>query len=246
MVVFGCEHHVIRSCPPLLTSSTPSPQPEPERYRCLVHLPDWRLHMAHLTLAEGRDHGDVMDLAADGSAEMLRNALTNGGITEGSMLAQVRQGMADGNIDFSRALPVSESLVHQFHADGGVPRGTLAWDFLMLLIAKSQAPWSVLDPEELEPPLVFREGEPGESHHHADGEFNCSGLPVLADRNRVVATPWTHRRPDELEGCRSPLYICYLPRALFRKVQPRNHMGNAIWLTWVYKFIFERTCSFEG
>jgi len=227
-------------------SSTPSPQPEPDRYRCLVQRPDWRLHVAHLTLAEGRDHGDVMDLAADGSAEMLRNAVTDGRITEGSMLAEIHDHLAADGIDLQRALPVSESLVHRFHADGEVPRGTLAWDFLVLLIAKSQAPWSVLDPEELEPPLVFREGEPGEVHHHADGEFNCAGLPVLTDRHRVVATPWTHRSPDELADCRSPLFICYLPQGLFRKVQPRNHMGNAIWLTWVYKFLFERTCTFEG
>ncbi len=71
------------------------------------------------------------------------------------------------------------------------------------------------------------------------------GLPVLADSIGVVATPWTYRKPTDLEGCQAPLYICSLPHELFRKVQPRSHMGQAIWLTWVYKFIFERTCSFE-
>ena len=229
-----------------MDTTAPSQKPEPDRFSPIVQLPGWRLHAAHLTLAEGRDHGDVMDLAADGSAEMFRNALVNGRILQGSVLADVRVALAEEGIDLQRVLPVSELLAHRFHADGEVPRGTLAWDFLTLLIAKSQAPWSVLDPEELVPPLVFREGEPGEVHQHADGELNCAGLPVLADRNRVVSSPWTCRHPDDLAECRSPLYICYLPKVVFRKVQPRNHMGNAIWLTWVYKFIFERTCSFAG
>ncbi len=221
----------------------PPPGPEPDRYSPRVTIPGWKLHVGHLTLSEGRDHGDVMDLAADGSAEMLRNALPEGRIAEDSMLAEIRKSLRGMGHDPDTLPTVAELLVREFHSAGAVPRGTLAWDFLVLLIAKSQAPWSVLDPEELTPPLVFRMGEPGESLQHAGGTLDCAGLPVLADTNGVVATPWTHRKPDELENCRSPLFICYLPEELFRKVQPRSHMGNALWLTWIYKFIFERTCS---
>lgn len=186
-----------------------------------------------------------MDLAADGSAEMLRNARSGGSVLEGSMLAEVRECLGGMGHDQDKFPTVAELLVDEFHTTGKVPRGTLAWDFLVLLIAKSQAPWSVLDSEEIAPPLVFREGRPGETHEHAGGRLDCAGLPVLADTNRVVATPWTHRRPDNLENCRSPLYICFLPQELFRKVQPRTHMGQALWLTWIYKFIFERTCSYK-
>jgi hypothetical protein len=186
-----------------------------------------------------------MDLAADGAGEMLRTAVPRGRIAEGSMLAAIRGSLERMGYDQDATPTVIEHLVRDFRAAGMVPRGTLAWDFLVLLIAKSQAPWSVLDPEELTPPLVFREGLPGETHEHAGGRLNCAGLPVLADAGRVVATPWTHRRPNDLERCRSPLFICYLPQELFRKVQPRSHMGQALWLTWVYKFLFERTCTYE-
>ncbi len=228
-----------------MNTATPPPGPEPDRYSCHVAIPGWRLHVAHLTLAEGRDHGDVMDLAADGSAEMLRNALPDGRIAEGSMLAEIRESLGGMGHDPDRLPTVAELLVREFHTTGTVPRGTLAWDFLVLLMAKSQAPWTVIDPKELTPPLVFREGLPGETHQHAGGQLDCAGLPVLADSTGVVASPWTHRRPDDLENCQSPLFICFLPRELFRKVQPRTHVGNALWLTWIYKFIFERTCSYD-
>ena len=226
--------------------STANPPPEPDRYRCRVAIPGWRLHVAHLTLSEGRDHGDVMDLAADGAAEMLRTAFTGGRIAEGSMLAEIRTSLKGMGHDPDRTPTVTELLVRDFHAAGKVPRGTLAWDFLVLLMAKSQAPWSVIDPEELAPPLVFREGLSGETHQHTGGTLDCTELPVLADTNGVVGTPWTHRKSDDLENCRSPLFICCLPQELFRKVQPRTHVGQALWLTWIYKFLFERTCSFDA
>ena len=41
------------------------------------------------------------------------------------------------------------------------------------------------------------------------------------------------------------MFVCYLPRGLFRKVEPKVHMGRAAWLTWAYKFLFERTVSYE-
>ena len=42
-----------------------------------------------------------------------------------------------------------------------------------------------------------------------------------------------------------PVFVCYLPKPLFRRLEPKSHMGRAIWLTWAYRFVFERTCSYR-
>ena len=31
-----------------------------------------------------------------------------------------------------------------------------------------------------------------------------------------------------------------------RQVQPKVHVGRVVWLTWAYKFLFEKTCKYEG
>ena len=77
--------------------------------------------------------------------------------------------------------PSSEVLIEQFLAAGEVIRGSLAWEFLAVLVCRSKTPWSVLDRRCLRPPLEFRVGEPGETIPHLGGIFDCYGLPVLAD-----------------------------------------------------------------
>ena len=88
-------------------------------------------------------------------------------------------------------------------------------------------------------------GEAGETLVTSGGPIECGGLPVLADREGVKASPWVPLRPTDLEGCREPVFVCYLPKPLFRRLEPKSHMGRAIWLTWAYRFVFERTCSYR-
>ena len=106
-------------------------------------------------------------------------------------------------------------------------------------------PWSLLDREALEPPLVFRTGEPGEGLALSEGRLDCHGLPVLADGRGVQASPWTPGEPSRFEGCTQPVYVCYLPRDVFRRIQPKSHIGWAVWLTFAYEFLFERTFSYR-
>jgi len=221
------------------------PQPQPELFSCLVTLPRWKLHVTHLTRNEGRDLGQVMELANRGAMAELRRSFPGGRIEEGKTLLTIRRSLERMGHDAAGPCPVAELLIASFLETGGVVRGSLAWDFLALLTVRTQAPWSVLDSERLAPPLTFRQGEPGEFIEHAGGQLDCAGLPVLADCSGVQATPWTHGWPNDLEDCRSPLFICYLPRELFRAVQPRSHMGQVVWRTWAYKFVFERTCSYR-
>ena len=41
-------------------------QPELDTFDCTVTLPDWRLHLASLTVARNRDLGNVLDMATQG------------------------------------------------------------------------------------------------------------------------------------------------------------------------------------
>jgi len=216
-----------------------------EPFDCNVSIPGWRLHVAHLMLSEGRDLGNVMDMAVKGARNHLRKCFPERELHGNSTVRSVRDGLARLGLDPERTPPCSESLLNGFLEDPERIRGSLAWEFLALLTIKSLAPWSVLDWDAVEPPLVFRYGIRGESISASPGILDCEGLPVLADAGAIRATPWTHGSGNQLEGCAEPLFVCYLPEELFRTVQPKSHMGRTVWLTWAYRFVFERTCTHQ-
>jgi hypothetical protein len=216
-----------------------------ESFDCAVRLPGWKLHVAHLRLWEGRDLGNVMDVAMEGARSHVERVHPSRSLDESETIVAIREGLTGLGIDPHANPPASELLIAEFLETGTIARGTLVWEFLALLTVKSESPWSVVDRDVLTPPLEFRLGEQGESIATPGGSHECAGLPVLADQEGVRASPWVRRLPTELEGCREPVFVCYLPKHLFRRLEPRSHMGRAVWLTWAYRFIFERTCSYR-
>lgn len=216
-----------------------------EAFDCTVRLPDWKLHVAHLQLREERDLGNVMDVAMEGARSHLRRGHPDGRLDESDTILAIREDLRGLGVDPRATPPASELLISEFLEKGRITRGTMAWEFLALLTVKSEAPWSVVDRDTIEPPLEWRLGEQGESLTTADGSRDCEGLPVLADRSGAKTSPWDRFPPTGLDGCRELVFVCYLPKRLFRRVEPRAHMGRAVWLTWAYRFIFERTCSYR-
>ena len=217
-----------------------------EAFACTVRLPDWKLHVAHLQLREERDLGNVMDVAMEGARAHLLRGHPGARLDESATVLAVREGLKDLGTDPAETPPASERLLASFLETERIPRGTLAWEFLAMLTVKSEAPWSVVDRENLDPPLEWRLGERGEHLPTTDGSRDCEGLPVLADQGGVKTSPWEPLVPTGLDGCREPVFVCYLPSRLFRRMEPRAHMGRAVWLTWAYRFIFERTCSYRA
>jgi hypothetical protein len=214
-------------------------------FECIVRLPGWRIHVADMMLSEGRDLGNVMNVAVKGALDHLLRCHRDGKLEESRTILAIRESLRRIGIDPTETPPCTESLIWSFLRNKEIPRGSLAWEFLAVLTAKSHAPWSALCRDDLHPPLVFRRGEPGESIPTPDGTFECEGLPVLADQDGIKASPWTHGAPEDLEGCDEPVFVCYVPEELFRKIEPKSHMGRAVWLTWAYRFRFERTCSYR-
>jgi DNA/RNA-binding domain of Phe-tRNA-synthetase-like protein len=214
-----------------------------EPFDCNVSIPGWRLHVAHLILSVDRDLGNVMEVALRGAHNHLRRSFPEGKLLDNSTVMAIRENLVAMGHKPGRTPPCSESLLTGFLEDQESIRGSLAWEFLALLTIKSLAPWSVLDRQAVDPPLDFRYGKQGESIPSPAGALDCEGLPVLADSRGVRATPWTHVTPDSLRDCKEPVFVCYLPERLFRRIQPKSHMGRAIWMTWAYRFVFERTCT---
>ncbi len=219
--------------------------PELDTFDCKVTLPDWRLHLASLARKEGRDLGNVMDVATRGARAHLLRHYPDSQLLSHPTVAAIRECLRNQGHDPDRTPPCSELLLRRFLAAEEIPRGCLAWEFLAVLTVKSGAPWAVLDRDRLEPPLVFRRGEDGETLRLADRDFPCSGLPVLADRRGVQASPWTYGEPRDLAEATTAVFVCFLPPDLFRQVDPKSHVGRLIWLTWAYSFVFERTCTFN-
>ena len=211
-----------------------------------VRLPGWRLHLSHMLRRKEREMGKVMDTATRGALAHLRRCFPERRVEPSGEVAKLRRSLTRAGLDPARTPPSSELLIARLLEAPELARGNLPWEFLCILTAKSLAPWSVLDRGELKPPLVFRAGERGERlAQPPDGELDCEGLPVLADRGGVVGSPWTLAAPRELEGCEEPVFVCYLPEDLFRRVDPKSHMGRAVWITWAYQFIQQRTRSFR-
>lgn len=214
-----------------------------ETFDCTVTLPDWRLHLAQMTNYNWRDLGNVMDLATEGAmAELLRNH-PDGRLESGKTTSAIRDSMISLGFNLDETPLCSDQLLSELLDKKNFPRGCLAWEFLAILTIKSQAPWAVLDEDKIRHPLTFRLGESGETVPTLTGVMDCEGLPVLADSEGAKASPWNQISRYSLEGVSRPLYICFLPKELFRKVQPKTHIGRTVWLTWAFSFEFEKTCT---
>lgn len=214
-----------------------------EAYNCTVTLPKWKLHLAQMAAYGWRDLGNVMDLATEGAIKDVLRNYPDGDLENSLPISQIRKSIRDMGYDIDKTPLCSEQLLAEILEKEAFPRGCLAWEFLAILTIKSQAPWTVLDGDKIQHPLVFRLGEPGEKILTTTGEMDCEGLPVLADSTGAKTSPWNQISRYTLEGISRPLFVCFLPKELFRKIQPKKYMGRAVWLTWAFKFEFERTCS---
>ncbi|MBC8422906.1 hypothetical protein H8E07_02170 [bacterium] len=224
----------------------PDMPPELDTFDCTVTLPEWRLHLASLSLNRQRELGNVMDVAAQGAFSELQRGYPDGRLGAHATVRALRERLTALGHDPAAAAPCSERLLRDIIAGGGIRRGCLAWEFLSVLTIRSAAPWTALDRRALRTPLVFRRGETGEALTLDEGRLDCAGMPVLADRHGVKASPWTLPAPAQLEDLDEVVFVCFLPADLYRLVNPRDHLGRVVWLTWAYRFVFERSCRYRG
>lgn len=232
----------------MITADAQAERPETLRgaFTCDVRLPGWKLHLAHLQEREERDLGNVMDVAAEGALAEVKRAHPAGRLETSATTLALREELLSLGVNHDATPPHTERVIQDVLRAGRLPRGPLTWDLLVVLMLKSEAPWFVVDRDLIEPPVEWRLGEPGEALPHDEAVLDCEGLPVLGDRQGVKASPWNRVLPEDLAGCREPVFVCALPAGLYRRFEPKGHVGRAVWLTWAYRFVFERTCSFRA
>ena len=213
--------------------------PMEDPYECVVDLPDWQLHAAFLVRREERDLGNVMEVALRGAIANARRNAPDGRVDRGETAASIREQLIEMGLDPAHPAPASEQLIARVLEDPEAASGPLAWQFLVLLSLNSQAPWTVVSADRISPPLRFRPGRAGEELPNS--ALPAEGLPVLADQNGVVASPWTLPDPDELAECTRPVFFCFLPGPLFRRIEPMAWMGRTVWSTWAFGFVWQRS-----
>jgi len=218
---------------------------ELDTFDCLVDLPDWQIHLASLATNTERDLGNVMDMATKGALAELQRTHPAGDLLSDDTVSALHVSLRRLGFDPCRRPTCSEQLLQRILQDGAIARGCLAWEFLNVLTVKSHAPWVALDRQQLQPPLRFRTGAPDEVLATPAGDFKCEGMPVLFDSEGIKASPWTVNRPEDLATATEVVFLCFLPQELLRRVQPKSHLGRVVWLTWAYRFVFERTCSYQ-
>ena len=217
-----------------------------DQIKCRVELEGWRLHFVWLTPKIGREMGSVMDLACSGALAKLQKRYPDRDLSSDPEVCRFREGIADLGIDPAKTAPSSERVLTRMLESGTFPRGPIAWEYLHLLVTHSPSPWSLMDAARLEGPFEFRYGKSGETIG-CETEFSgVEGLPVLTDQKGVVASPWTCSRKEDFGADIDPLFVCFMPEKLWRKINPKAHIGRLVWMTWAYTFVVERAFSQNG
>lgn len=209
------------------------------KIQCEVALAGWRLHFAQMDPRE-REMGSVMQVAAKGAISRVAKRFPLGRLDENPTIQAVREMLARHGVDWQVTPANSERIVQRIVKDKSFPAGELAWQFLVLLTINSLAPWSLLDPNRLAGPLVFRAGQKGEVVPGGQANSDCFNRPVLADANGVVGAPWWLEVGDEAVNPQSPLFVCYMPESHARQINPKAHIGRLVWMTWAYTFAYEK------
>ena len=214
-------------------------------FDCLVELPAWRVLATHLARRDERELGNVMETALRGAIAHARSCAPGGRLGASQTVAAIRSSLVDLGLDPTRTPPASEHLIRRVLEDPTSANHSLNWQFLVILTLKSQAPWTVIPGERLSTSMTFRLGVEGESLPGLEGQLSCQSLPVLADPHGLLASPWSLPDPEQIADCAAPLFVCFLPSEVYRKIEPMAHMGRAVWLTWAYRFLRQRSFSFR-
>jgi DNA/RNA-binding domain of Phe-tRNA-synthetase-like protein len=152
-------------------------------------LEGWTLFWADLELVPC-DPSLVADLR-ESAASSARERLTLDSLSSDEVVAAVRQLFRRAGTDPTRYRPSSEALLRRILKGEPIPAISPVVDLNNALSAMLAVPVCVMDARSIDPPFVFRRGEPGESYESLRGPFNLEGKPLLADGSGPADTPIT-------------------------------------------------------
>jgi DNA/RNA-binding domain of Phe-tRNA-synthetase-like protein len=198
-------------------------------------VPNWRLHMAHLSLAP--DYSDqVLDVAVKGVKTRVRKRFEKASWEDEPTLCALREALGPDQP------ATSERLAREILDGGEFPRAKHPGvEFRDLLALRTMLPWSVMDARQVLFPMQYRLGKAGETGEQRGEEVALEGLPVLADGRGVVASPCCcHDLARMTDDAQEVILVCYTPMSIAQAFTARTELGRLMWMTWVFKFECEK------
>ena len=199
---------------------------------CFNQLPGWRLHMAHLSLAN--DYSDqVMDVAVRGAVNRVKRRFEGVPVEDEPTVSALRQVLETPTTSelFARSILNGEPF----------PRAHPGLEFRDILALRTMLPWSVMDARQVLFPMQYRLGKPGETGEHRGSEVELEGLPVLADGRGVLASPCCYHDIDRMtDDAHEVILVCYTPMSIAQDFTSRTELGRLMWMTWTFKFEAEK------
>jgi DNA/RNA-binding domain of Phe-tRNA-synthetase-like protein len=119
----------------------------------------------------------------------------------------------DLGLDPTKVRPSSEALARRVLKGEALYTVNTLVDALNLCSLRAQLPFGLYDLDRVEPPVVLRKGEPGESYEGIrKGAVNVEGRPVLVDARGPFGNPTSDSaRTMITTACRRALVVVYAP-----------------------------------
>lgn len=203
-------------------------------------LSQWRLHMAHLALEPGT-HDEVRTVAIKGTQAAVRRRYPDGSLDDDKTVLATRQALQE-SCAVEKPLPsIVEELAASIAGGAPFPPSTPVLEFRDLLALRTMLPWSIIDAANVQFPLMFRLGEPGETVQSRGQAVDVEGLPVIASGSVPICSPCTHQDEETLSDATTEvILICYTPMTIYREFVARKELARLVWMTWIFKFVEER------
>ncbi|MGE5126368.1 MAG: B3/4 domain-containing protein [Betaproteobacteria bacterium] len=160
-----------------------------------------------------RQSDAALDAEVDGLCASFRERHGEGRSSEVPGVADARTLYKALGIDPTKTRPSNEALLRRALKGEALYRINTLVDALNLVSLREQLPFGLYDLARLQPPLVLRRGEPGESYEGIrKGTVNVEGRPVLVDARGPFGNPSSDSlRTSVTLETREALVVAYAP-----------------------------------
>jgi len=178
-----------------------------------IELPGVRLGLLEI---DGVTTGPADEVLAEEmrlACERIQRQFTPEQVMELDAVRAVRAMFRSWGIDPARYRPSSEALLRRVAQGKGLYRVSNVVDAGNLGSLETGWPYGIYNRSKITPPVVFREGAPGETYEGIGKQtWHLAGRPVLADANGAFGSPISDStRTMVTEAARDILAVIYAP-----------------------------------
>jgi DNA/RNA-binding domain of Phe-tRNA-synthetase-like protein len=157
-------------------------------------------------------HGALAHLM-DGVCDQMRREFTIESLADADEIRAVRSMFREWGMDPSKYRPSSEALSRRVVQGKGLYRVSNVVDICNLGSIESRWPFGCYDRSQIQSPIIFRYGAPGERYEGIGKQtWHLEGRPVLADTAGPFGSPISDStRTMIAESARNILTVIYVP-----------------------------------